>query len=108
MFRYALLCLTLLLPLGCVTPKAWDKPGAAPDERQQAIAACRQEAAARMRSHRIYSEERFHGQTMDSSGSGNLSSTQERMQEAEIVDLRDRLFSECMHGKGYSLRPVRR
>ena len=99
--------LSLALAACTNQPKRWEKAGTEKQTRWVDIDACGRYARTRMNDADLRQEERFHGRAiaLEQSYRNHDVSGLQRLQEADYLRVRRRVFEDCMALKGY--RPSR-
>ncbi len=103
----SLAAVTLALSACANQPKRWDKADTDKETRWSDISECGKHARQRMNTRDLEREERFHGRAiaLEQGYRNHDVAAMRRMQEAEYLRARRRVFEDCMALKGY--RPSR-
>ena len=86
----------------CAAP--WQKPQTSERGVRDDRAYCQAWVRNEMRSHETFARERFHGRAIEAESpysSRGDRAVDQRLQEADMRRLQDRLFATCMTGLGY-------
>lgn len=105
----ASIAMTFLLSSGCASqPLRWDRADTADEVRGTDQAECRSRARFGLRGARQQDRERLLGRAQDEAVQPRNEevSVSRRLQEEDHYRLAERLFVDCMEGKGYRRVPI--